>query len=260
MSLIFWIESQPSGLIAVTTFALLYLIAACIVAMTSLVARYRVADDLKMMTPVLLTPLSVIGGLLIAFLAGRIWTNVDNATALVTREATSIQQASIMATGLPSTERTALQKALHDYLLFIDKEDWPAMVEGRASLGAPPQHLTRAMEALLQFRTTDSGQRLAQERAIIALERALEAQRARISLSSGVIAPEQWLVIFVLDILAVATLALVHIDRRWTAGVGAFVLSTAFACCLTLLMIHDRPYHPGGFTLQPEALRQTHVP
>jgi hypothetical protein len=94
-----------------------------------------------------------------------------------------------------------------------------------------------------------------EERAVIAIEQALEARRYRIVLSQATIAPTQWLVIFLLDVLILLTIAFVHLNRPATAVVNLIVFSTAVACCLVLLMVHDRPFAAGGITLQPDALR-----
>ena len=101
----------------------------------------------------------------------------------------------------------------------------------------------------------EPGQRVAQERAVIAVEQALEARRHRIVLSRATIAPVQWLVIFLLDVLILLTIAFVHLNRRATAVVNLIIFSTAVACCLVLLMAHDRPFAAGGITIQPDALR-----
>jgi hypothetical protein len=51
--------------------ALCYAIALGIFGLTRLVARHPVAPEVKFLAPVLLTPLSVVTGQLIAFLAAR---------------------------------------------------------------------------------------------------------------------------------------------------------------------------------------------
>jgi hypothetical protein len=39
-------------------------------------------------------------------------------------------------------------------------------------------------------------------------------------------------------------------------AVTMFVFSTAVAMCLVLLMVYDRPFGSGGFTLPPTAYRE----
>src|SRR5262249_37979592 len=76
------------------------------------------------------------------------------------------------------------------------------MAQGRANLRRIPPGLTDAMTALLSFVPAGPGQQATQERAVIAVEQALDARRHRIVLSQAIIAPIQWLVIFLLDVRA----------------------------------------------------------
>ena len=254
--MILWIELQDSAIIALLMFAICYAIAGAVFSVATMISQHRIAAELKALTPVLLTPLSVIAGLLIAFLASRVWANLDRANAYVVQEANAISEIVLLADALPEATRGAIHAGLRKHLQFIEAEDWPAMLAGRASFKRSPPGLTETMTALLTSGANDPGQRVAQERAIGSLETALEARRGRIMLSRAVIAPAQWLVIFVLDGLVLTTLAMVHIDRRVTAAAGIFVFSTAMAASLVLLMINDRPFSTGGFTVQPAALRQ----
>jgi hypothetical protein len=64
-----WIESQSPATIALITFGLSYASAAVTFAFSRAVASHRFATALKATTPVMLTPLAVLIGLLIAFVA-----------------------------------------------------------------------------------------------------------------------------------------------------------------------------------------------
>jgi hypothetical protein len=103
--------------------------------------------------------------------------------------------------------------------------------------------------------TGAANQQLAQQRALVAIEQALEARRNRALLSQAEIAPIQWAVILVLATLILVTIAFVHIDRRWAMGITLFIFSTALAICLVLLVVYDRPFGAGGFTVRPAVLR-----
>jgi hypothetical protein len=253
--MLLWLESQPIPVIAVLVFALCYVLAAIIFFAVATISRRPIGEQLNATTPVMLTPLAVITALLIAFLASRVWSNVDRANTYIAQEASAIRQTVLLADTLPEDTRTAVRAAVRQYLRFIDADDWPAMTQGRANLRRTPPGLTDAMKALLSFVPLEPGQQVAQERAVIAIEQALEARRHRIVLSQATISPIQWLVIFLLDVLILLTIAFVHLNRRATAVVNLIIFSTAVACCLVLLMIHDRPFSAGGITIQPDALR-----
>lgn len=130
------------------------------------------------------------------------------------------------------------------------------MGKDQATLQAIPAGLTGAMAAILSFTPAQSTQLLAQERAIIAIEHALEARRNRIRLSQQQIAPIQWAVIVVLTMLIMLTIAMLHFENRPAMGATLFIFSTAVSVCVVLLMVYDRPFAVGGVTMAPTAFRE----
>jgi hypothetical protein len=254
--MIAWIESQDIAVIVLLVGALCYALAAAIFAAAVLVARRRIAADLKATSPVMLTPLSVFAALVITFLAARVWSNVDHANSYVTQEANAIREAIFPADALPGSLRDAVRGGFGEYLRYVEAEEWPAMTAGHATLRTSPPGIENMLTALLSFVPGKPTEQFAQESAVVAVKHALEARQNRIMLSGVVISPVQWAVILTLDVLVLLTIAMVHIDRRVTAAVNLFTFSSAMAACLVLLMANDRPFAAGGITLEPAALRE----
>jgi hypothetical protein len=250
-----WIEAQSTFVITVLLFGFCYLLAGMILYAALLLSRRALAPGLKAIAPVTLTPLGVILGLLIGFLAARVWTNLDRANQYVGQEASALRETVLLTESLPADVRAEVRQALQRHVDLIESEEWPAMASGRATLQSIAAGLAEAMTALLSFIPVQPNQQLAQQRALVALEQALEARRNRILLSEAEIAPIQWAVIIVLGSLILVTIALVHIDRWLAMGVTLFIFSTAMAICLVLLLVYDRPFGAGGFTVRPSALR-----
>jgi hypothetical protein len=48
--------------------------------------------------------------------------------------------------------------------------------------------------------------------------------------------------------------AVVHMDRSLAMAVNLFILSTALAVCLVLLLVNDRPFSAGGSEIRPDSL------
>ncbi|HUC18967.1 MAG TPA: hypothetical protein VMA37_14905 [Acetobacteraceae bacterium] len=254
--MIMWVESHPTPAIAFMMFGFWYVVALLLLAVTTYFSNRPIAADLRLVTPVLLTPLAVITGLLIAFLSARVWANLDHADADVAQEANGLHEAALFADLLPADTRDAVHASIRRYLHFVDAKDWPAMAEGRASLQPVPPPLVEAMRTLFAFVPAGPNQVLAQERAIAAIDTVVSARRERVLLSQPVVAPLQWAVIVILGVLLLLTLALVHIDQRRTAATGIFILATALAACLLLLAVNDRPFASGGNTIEPAFLHQ----
>ena len=255
-----WVESHHTPMIVVLGFAFCYLLTALMFAVGVLISRFAMAHHVNATTPAMLTPLGVITGLVIAFLAARGWANVDHAHMYVAEEASEIRQTVLLTEVLPEDVKVELRGDIGRYLHFVETEDWPSMLQGHASLRKLPEGLPEALTTLLTFVPQEHGQKVAQDHALSAIERALQARRNRIVLSQSAISPAQWAVIFVLDALILLTIAMIHVGRHITTIVNLFVLSTAVASCVVLLMINDRPFTSGGITVLPTSLLEVHSP
>jgi Protein of unknown function (DUF4239) len=249
-----WIEAQWTTVIALLVFGACYMLAAAIFCLAAILSRRAVAKDLKAVAPVV-TPLCVILGLLIGFLAARVWTNLDRANQYVGQEAGALRDTILLSDALPSDVRTGVRQAVKKHLDFIESKEWPAMASGRANLQSIAVELREAMTILLSFTPVQSNQQLAQQRALVAIEQALEARRNRVLLSKAEIAPIQWIVIISLAVLILITLTMVLIQERLAMAITMFIYSTGIALCLVLLMVYDRPFGVGGFIVQPTVLR-----
>jgi hypothetical protein len=253
--MIYWIESQPPFAIAVIALCLCYVVAAAIFGAVAGAARWPVAEQLRMISPVTLTPLAVILGLLIAFLAARIWENVGHADEYIEQEASALSKVMLFADALPPEVQAKVRTGVAQHVDFVVAKDWPEMAVGRADQRTEPVRLTEALSALLSFAPTQPDEALARQRAVAAVEQAFEARRNRIRLSQAGIASIQWSVIFTLAILILVTTAMIHIGKPAAMAATLFIFSTAVAVCMILLLQHDRPFAAGGITLTPTAFR-----
>jgi hypothetical protein len=253
-SAMLWIEAQWTTVIAILVFGVCYILTGAIFCLAAILSRRAVTKDFKSVAPVL-TPLCIILGLLIGFLAARVWTNLDRANQYVGQEAGALRDTILLSDFLPSDVRTAVRQAVKKHLDFIESKEWPAMASGQANLQSIAVELREAMTAIVSFTPVQSNQQLAQQRALVAIEQALEARRNRVLLSRAEIAPIQWVVIIGLAVLILITLAIVLIQERLAMAITIFIYSTGIAVCLVLLMVYDRPFGVGGFNIQPTVLR-----
>jgi hypothetical protein len=195
--------------------------------------------------------LGTILGILIVFVAARVWTNVDRAHEYVTHEISALREAGLIAEALPPNVEEQVHADLKEHIQFLLSKEWPAMANGRADLKLRATHLEAATKALLAFSPDETNQKLPQSRALTAIENAFENRRYRIAVSRTEIDPIQWIVVLLLSLTILMTIASIHIHERWATAVGLFAFSTAVAICLVLLIEYDRPFAPGGFVLSP---------
>jgi hypothetical protein len=233
-------------------FSAAYLTAALIFSLAALLSRHPIAKALQPVTPGLLSPLGTILGILIAFLAVRVWSNLDHAQEHIGREVTALREVVMLANSLTQDVRAQVREAIGKHLEAIASEEWPAMAEKRMNLRSFPPHLEEAAGAILSFAPVGANQQLVQNRALIAVE----FRRNRVSVSRAEIAPVQWTVIVILSGMILVTIAAIHINARLAMAVAMFVFSTAVAMSLVLLMVYDHPFGLGGFTLPSTAYRE----
>jgi hypothetical protein len=250
------IESQSTAVIASLMFAFCYSLAAVAYGCAAALSRRAIGEELKTISAVTLTPLAVLLGLLIAFIAARVWDNVAHANEHVGQEASALSEVVLLSNALAPEIRTTVRDAVKQHIAFIEQKDWPAMASFQASLHSEPVALKAAFKALLSFGAAEPSQELARQQGVAAIERAFEARENRIRLSKAQIAPIQWTAIVVLAILILATTAMIHIGRPAAMAVTLIIFSTGVAVCLLLLMVYDRPFAAGGVTISPTAYRE----
>ena len=227
-----WIEAQSTPIIALVVFGLSYLGTALIFVLVTSAAPHGWARDFKFIPAVALTPLVILLAVLLGFLASRVWANFDHAEGYV-------------------------RNAISAHVKAVEEDEWPAMArQQQANLARSPGVLTEAIVMLLEFDPTRTGEQVAQERAVAALEQALEARRSRIMLSGVLIDWLQWWVVVLLIVLVLVMIAMSHIDNRGVCALSLFFVATALAASLLLLMAYDQPFSAGGFFLRPTLLRE----
>jgi Protein of unknown function (DUF4239) len=254
--MLWWLETQEVPVIALLVVAFCYVLAIVMLIAGAVLSAHPIAGKVNATTPAMLTPLGVITGLVIAFLAARVWSNFDRAQAYVVEEATAIRAAVLLSEVLPAEVRTPVRNDIKQYLQFVDTADWPAMLKGQSDIRQPPPGLPEALTEVLSFDPRHAGQQTAQQDIAHAIQGALQARRSRILLSEAAISPPQWIVILVLDALILLTIAMLHVGRHATTAINMFIFSTAIAACLVILMINDRPFNSGGVMIAKTPLHE----
>ena len=186
--MITWIESHSPAVIALLGCGFCLFIAALVFALGSALSSTRLAKHLEFVSPPLVTPLGVILGLLLAFLASRVWTNVDRANAFVAQEASAIRELVRVAEDLPPAVGVKIRSGVGTYLQWVLSEDWPTMMSGHGVLRISVPGLRETNAALAAFDTPESGLRLMQQKAATAVDKVREARRGRILLA-GISSP-----------------------------------------------------------------------
>jgi hypothetical protein len=107
-----WIESQSAPVIAAIVFGLVYLAAAVVFLLAAWASRLPPGKQVGSLTPALLSPLGTILGILIVFLAARVWANVDRAHEYLSHEISALREAALIVNSLPPGVEEEVRAAL----------------------------------------------------------------------------------------------------------------------------------------------------
>ena len=250
-----WIHGLPLGWMAILIFGGTFLSAAVILLVVHSLAVGQRANVFKAVSPALLSPLGIMFGLLVAFLASQAWRDQDRAHIEVNREASALRDVVILSESFPG-KAAHLRGLVRQHIHEAQTAEWPAMASGRATITIIPASLAQAMQITLALPVQGEGQAAAQRAIVASLENALEARRQRILISQSEVNPVKWVSLIVQAICMLTTIAMVHVDNRTTAAIAMGVFSTAIAVCIMLITAHDRPF-VGPNAVQPTVLLQT---
>ena len=89
-----------------------YTLAATAYAVVALAHRFGHAAKLRTISPVTLTPLVMIFGLFVGFLAADVWPSFERARAAVNQEAMALRETVLLAEALPPEARANLRAAV----------------------------------------------------------------------------------------------------------------------------------------------------
>lgn len=250
-----WLHNLPVPLMALVIFGFTYLVAAAIFAGIALVATGERAKSLKAISPGMLPVLGIIFGLFVAFTAAQVWGDSDRASAAVSREASALRSAVLLAGGLPAEQETKLRGLVRDYVGQAVAVEWPMMAHQEASLKVTPPALADALQFVITMTPQGTGQANVQRELIAALEQALDARRQRIIVSLAAVNPVKWWCLYLQAACALLVIGLVHCDNRLGSAIAMGLFATGVATSVLLIAAHDRPF-AGQISIQPEPLLQ----
>lgn len=251
----FWFHELPVVCMALVVFAAVGIVTALIYCVVLGLAERGHTAAFKAISPVILTPLAVVFGLIIGFLCAQVWTDADRANGAVVREAGALRAVLLLATDFPAEPEARIRSLIRRHIQNAVDLEWPAMALQNGALPAITAADTEAIQVVLSLSPKGAAQEAAQREMISALRSALDARRERIIISKAKINWVKWAVVLLLGGLILVTIALVHSDNRLTAGIAMAIFAIAGASCVVLIASHNRPF-TGEISVSPDLLVQ----
>lgn len=250
-----WILELPVVVLALVVLGATYVVAGLIyVAVQALAAGER-ATWFKGYSAGMLSPLGILFGLLIAFVASQVWSDFDRAHAAVQREASALRAVVLLSGALPPEPRAHLLALVGRHIQEAVTQEWPAMAEQHADIKITAAPLAEALQAALAFAPHGDGQVIAQREMVSALDNALDARRQRVVLSASKVNWVKWTGLLLEAGVTLFAMAFVHIDNRKAAAAAMATFATATAVVVVLIISHDRPF-TGQISVRPDVLLQ----
>jgi hypothetical protein len=250
-----WIHNLPIFWMTVVIFGVCYLMAAIVFLTVSALGRRPAGAALRGFSAGMLSPLGVIFGLLVAFIAAQVWGDVEHARVAVDREASSLRSAVLLSAAFPGEADTHLREFVRRHIDDAVSQDWPRMADQSATIRDTSAALGSALQFAIALDPKSPGQITAQKELVSALENALEARRQRIIFSRSNVNWVKWTCVFAQALVLIIAIALVHIDNRWTSAAAIAIFTTGFAVSVLLIASHDCPF-TGQISVKPDILLQ----
>lgn len=249
-----WLAHAPLPLLMATIFIAMYAAAVLALAVLYLARRRGHLAALGPLSPGLLSPLGLIFGLLVGFLVADVWADRGRAVGAVGAEASALRDVDLLSNAFP-VQQPQIRQLLRDQIDTYVRTEWPQMADGQATLTIAPEKLVQIQGIALGLPTQTDGQRVAQDRLVSSVDRALEARRTRLVLSNSAIDPLRLTGLFLVAATTLAAMGCVQADRLRRAATALVLLATAMAIAMTLLVAQAAPF-AGYSAIKPDLLLQ----
>jgi Protein of unknown function (DUF4239) len=253
-----WLLALSLPWMTLVIFAAAYLVAAGVYLVVVGLAVNGLARVFNAFSPAMLTPLGVIFGLLVGFVALQTWNDFDKAKVAVVTEASALRVVVVLDDSLPEEQRMHLRTLINRHIDEAVNREWPAMAQHLLTLASPPTALVEALQLTVSLKPQDESQRVAQ-RVMAALNRALDARRQRITISQSGVGPVQWAAILLLGLCMLIAIAMVHSDNRRTCAIAVTLFATGIAVSALLIAAYSRPF-TGDISVGPELFTTLPMP
>jgi Protein of unknown function (DUF4239) len=205
-----------------------------------------------------ISSLSGMFALMVAFSASGIWNDALQARAAVQREANAIENVTALTSHYPAELREEVHSAMLSYGRRVIESDWPAM-QHRAEVNealylrgnGPIVHLIDQIAAARNGSATLPYSDLL-------VSQLMDLRSARLQrevIARGGVSRAQWVALVAIAVAAMLVIAVAHNHAfgLQTAAMGAYVFGVSAA--LFVVLAHDRPF-VGHAAIQPLPIQQ----
>lgn len=219
--------------------------ATCAVAVIGLVAFRAVAplDTLARVSGELGNYLQTVGGVyavLLAFVVVIVWNQLNDARALIDREASALVDLHRTASGLPAATRIQIQEGLRDYVDAVLRDEWLAMHAGdEAAIERVGHRLDAVWLAVHRCKPNDACQQTIYGEVISHFNELTDLRTSRLSAARARVPTAIRILLYTGAVIVTASIYLMHIPELWLHAAITAALAGAIAHILYLIVDLD---------------------
>ncbi len=206
----------------------------------------------------MISVISAIFALMVAFSAAGIWQDTLQARSAVQREANALENALGVANGLPAELRDTVKSSVINYAKTVVERDWPAMAR-QADLNDPLYGTSgQVLVHLMDHLSSEVARGQPPAVTSVLLGQLIEARNARLSrlaLSTGGLTNAQWIGLLMLVTVALIAVAICHNAHRDVQFISVTLYALAAAAAFFVIVAHDKPF-VGAVSVSPAPLQQ----
>ena len=186
---------------------------------------------------------SIIFGLLIAFLSNDIWDRNKLAERVVLTESDTLVALYSLGTA-SGADSAALRTAIRDYAGAVAQDEWPRLQTGGRSAKADAALNALLREVALPGAIKDPA---LQRTMLDMVLRIRSAHEDRLEIANDRTAVTKWGAVLLLALITQMAIAVVHLERPRPQAAALVIFTLAAVSLLGLLALHEAPYEPPVF-------------
>jgi len=192
-------------------------------------------------TPSYFSCIAVLFALMTGFMANDVAIRTRQAVQAVDAEAGAAARVVALSVAAPS-DMAAIRALLAAYLRSAMIDDWPEMIEGRASVTTQAALAALLRDAAAPRIAAESGTVV--QAALLAAVVAIDTARgARHAAAADATSQLKWWTVLLLGVLVQAALTLAHIERPRAHAATLAIFSSAAVVALGLLALQETPFN-----------------
>lgn len=200
-----------------------------------------------------LTIVGTIYAVLLAFIAVAVWQGFMQADGLVQSEANLVSDLYRDTVAFPEPAASSLRHELYVYAETVVQDEWPALAAGEADDAAGWQLLDRFHTELVQLRTLEVPQALAQAQMVRTLNLLYDARRGRFHAAAAAGLPDiLWWTLLAGAVILMAFTYLFGVPRLFMHISMVSLLGAMIGLVLVLILLLSNPFRgPNHVSVEP---------